>query len=51
VRLCRGHALLNKGIGATNSGLFSVCFDKLVPQVRQLFGARAVVLLNRTVAV
>ncbi|EFN58305.1 expressed protein [Chlorella variabilis] len=27
----RDHVLLNKGIGATNSGIYAVCFEKLVP--------------------
>lgn len=30
---CRNLVLLNKGIGATNSGIFSACAEKLVPQV------------------
>lgn len=31
---CSEHVFLNKGIGATTSGIYAVCADKMLPEVR-----------------
>ena len=31
---CRDHVLVNKGIGATSSGIFAACTERMVPNVR-----------------
>ncbi len=36
---CRDHVLVNKGVGATSSGIFSACIEHMLPQVGQLGAA------------
>lgn len=31
-----GHVFLNKGVGATSSGIFTACIEQMVPSVRWL---------------
>jgi hypothetical protein len=31
---CRDHEFANKGMGATNSGIFTACLEYMVPKVR-----------------
>jgi hypothetical protein len=45
---CRDHVLLNKGIGGTTSGIFSVCAEALVPPVRLCCLGYGCVLLSLT---
>ncbi len=31
---CSGHTFVNKGVGATSSGIFTACVEKMVEPVR-----------------
>jgi len=36
--VCRDHKLINKGVGATSSGIFAACAEQMVPEVRLCLG-------------